>query len=229
MELTRPTHVMIENVPSVRHSRQGVVKRTTQLLTSLGYLVDSDVVDLSAIGVPQRRKRHVLLASLSMKPDIGGAVKRHAVQRARSVMWAIGDLPARSNGSILGVPSVQTERNVARIAYLHDNALYDLPNRLRPKCHRHGGHSYKSMYGRLYPDLPAQTITSGFGSPGQGRFVHPTERRTLTPHEAARLQFFPDSFDFSPVKQRSALADMIGNAVPMKLSFVLSLHLLGQS
>jgi len=229
VELTHPTHVMIENVPSVRHSRQGVVKTTTQLLTSLGYSVDSGVVDLSTIGVPQRRRRHVLLASLSIKPDIRSAVNRHEVQTARSIMWAIGDLASKSNGSVFDSPSIQTERNVARIAYLHGNGSYDLPNRLRPKCHRHGGHSYKSMYGRLHPDLPAQTITSGFGSPGQGRFVHPTERRTLTPHEAARLQFFPDSFDFSPVKHRSALAEMIGNAVPMKLSFVLCLHLLAQS
>jgi DNA (cytosine-5)-methyltransferase 1 len=192
-------------------------------------LVDSEVVDLSAIGVPQRRKRHVLLASLKMQPDIRGALNRHAVKEARNVMWGIDDLTSKSNGSVFDSPSIQTERNLARIAYLYDNGLYDLPNRLRPKCHRHGGHSYKSMYGRLYPQLPAQTITSGFGSPGQGRFVHPTEQRTLTPHEAARLQFFPDSFDFRPVSQRSALAEMIGNAVPMKLSFVLCLHLLGQS
>src|SRR5713226_230360 len=80
-----------------------------------------------------------------------------------------------------------------------------------------------SMYGRLNYDEAAQTITSGFGSPGQGRYIHPTRRRTLTAHEAARLQFFPDSFDFSSVKLRTALANMLGNAVPMLLSFVLVL------
>jgi DNA (cytosine-5)-methyltransferase 1 len=54
---------------------------------------------------------------------------------------------------------------------------------------------------------------------GQGRYVHPRECRTLTPHEAARLQLIPDFFDFSPVASRGAWAQMIGNAAPMKLSY----------
>jgi DNA (cytosine-5)-methyltransferase 1 len=82
------------------------------------------------------------------------------------------------------------------------------------------------MYGRLRYDRPSQTITSGFTSPGQGRFIHPSQQRTLTPHEAARLQFFPDFFDFSASKKRGDLAKMIGNAVPMKLSYMLCLELL---
>jgi DNA (cytosine-5)-methyltransferase 1 len=82
------------------------------------------------------------------------------------------------------------------------------------------------MYGRMRYDEPSQTITSGFSSPGQGRYIHPVRPRTLTPHEAARLQFFPDFFDFSMVKYRSSLATMIGNAVPMKLSYAVGLELL---
>jgi DNA (cytosine-5)-methyltransferase 1 len=53
---------------------------------------------------------------------------------------------------------------------------------------------------------------------GQGRYVHPRRHRTLTPREAARLQFFPDFFDFSVVPERSAWSQMIGNAVPPKLT-----------
>ena len=70
------------------------------------------------------------------------------------------------------------------------------------------------MYGRMYWDRLAQTITSGFGSMGQGRFVHPRRRRTITAHEAARLQGFPDFFDFTSVNKITALREMIGNAVP---------------
>lgn len=80
------------------------------------------------------------------------------------------------------------------------------------------------MYGRLRYDAPAQTITGGFVSPGQGRFVHPSQERTLTPHEAARLQFFPDFFDFSAAQTRTGLAQMIGNAVPMTLAYVFCLE-----
>jgi DNA (cytosine-5)-methyltransferase 1 len=70
------------------------------------------------------------------------------------------------------------------------------------------------MYGRLRWNMPAQTITTGFGSMGQGRYIHPSQQRTLTPHEAARLQTFPDFFDFDAVKSRGSWARMIGNAVP---------------
>jgi DNA (cytosine-5)-methyltransferase 1 len=73
------------------------------------------------------------------------------------------------------------------------------------------------MYGRLRWDEPAQTITSGFGSIGQGRFMHPDLPRALTGHEAARIQGFPDYFDFSGCSTRGALATMIGNAVPPQL------------
>ena len=77
----------------------------------------------------------------------------------------------------------------------------------------------------MYPDKPAPTITSGFGSIGQGRFGHPYERRTMTPHEAARVQFIPDFFKFSKELNRVALQKMIGNAVPPKLTYIIGLEL----
>lgn len=112
--------------------------------------------------------------------------------------------------------SRQLATNLARMRYLLEHDLYDLPNSERPECHR-DAHSYKSMYGRLKWAEPAQTITSGFGSIGQGRYMHPTQMRALTAHEAARIQGFPDYFDFSAVTKRSELATMIGNAVPPAL------------
>ena len=87
-------------------------------------------------------------------------------------------------------------------------------------------HGYKSVYGRMYWDRPSQTITTGFTCMGQGRFVHPKRKRTLTPHEAARLQFIPDFFRFDEDLPRAALSEMIGNAAPPKLTYVLALELL---
>jgi DNA (cytosine-5)-methyltransferase 1 len=78
----------------------------------------------------------------------------------------------------------------------------------------------------MHWDQPAQTITSGFTSMGQGRFVHPKEQRTLTPHEAARLQFIPDFLRFDDGIGRTTLAEMIGNALPAKLTYVIGLELL---
>jgi DNA (cytosine-5)-methyltransferase 1 len=61
---------------------------------------------------------------------------------------------------------------------------------------------------------------------GQGRYVHPSRPRTLTPHEAARLQFFPDFYRFDVIPQRKKWATMIGNAAPMRLSFAFALEIL---
>ena len=223
-EIAEPSHLIIENVPNVINAKERTLDNTIARLEKLGYKVDTNVVYLADSGVPQRRKRDVLIAS-SRRLSIAEIVNQHKVSAERTVRWAIADLARKAPEGLLDTPSVLHPDNIKRINYLMKHGKYDLPNRLRPICHQ-DDHSYVSMYGRLKYEEPAQTITSGFGSPGQGRYIHPTCRRTLTPHEAARLQFFPDSFDFSCVKLRTALANMIGNAVPMLLSFVLTLAIL---
>ena len=88
-----------------------------------------------------------------------------------------------------------------------------------------------SVYGRLKPESPAPTITTGFMTPGRGRFIHPTERRTLSPLEAARLQGFPDTYDFRDPAggppSSLKLAKWIGDAVPMPLGYAAALSALG--
>ena len=224
-EVLEPRHILIENVPTVTVDRSRSIHQTIEHLESLGYDVDSAAIDLSTIGVPQRRKRHIVVASKDVKPDLQQWVSEAKVE-TRSVWWAIGDLEKTSANGLLNTPANLSPENRRRIDYLFDNKVFDLDNAKRPKCHQDGNHSYVSMYGRLRHDQPAQTITTGFTSPGQGRFIHPTLRRTLTPREAARLQFIPDDFDFSNIKYRTALARLIGNAVPPKLSWVVFRKLL---
>jgi DNA (cytosine-5)-methyltransferase 1 len=225
VELTRPTHVLIENVPGVVHDSEGVLSRTAGHLEDFGYKVEEGIVDLTRLGVPQKRRRHVLAASLSGLVCIETILKRHEVP-SRSVAWAIRDLENRTAEGLLDTASRPSRENLDRIYYLLENDELNLPNAMRPACHQNDDHSYKSMYGRLSWTEPAQTITSGFGSPGQGRFIHPSQPRVLTPREAARLQFFPDSFSFSEVEKRGRLAQLIGNAVPMKLSYAFALAFL---
>lgn len=220
--LLEPKAIVVENVRGVGADRRGAVSRCADALGKLGYEVTQRRLDLNRIGVPQSRIRHVLVASRE-RPlqwnlrDIP----------TRDVSWAINDLLDRESETAFDMPSTPTAANRERIAWLFAHDAFDLPNELRPVCH-HGDHSYRSMYGRLRWDTPAQTITSGFGSMGQGRYVHPLRPRTLTPHEAARLQFLPDFVRFERFRKRNSQAEAIGNAAPPRLTITLVEALVSQ-
>lgn len=224
-ELVKPKHIIIENVPAVVHDSSKVVQTTLNRLKKLGYHVDSGLVEISRLGVPQKRRRHIVIASLTKKLRLAEVVSRYT-RKSRTVGWVLEDLLGHQSESLFDTASTPNSVTERRIDYLFDHHLYNLPNRIRPECHRSGGHSYTSVYGRLRWNGPAQTITTGFNTMGQGRFVHPRRRRTLTPHEAARLQFIPDFFSFDGVVARTQFAEMIGNAVPPKLTYVFALELL---
>jgi len=222
VEVLEPRAVIIENVPDVRHATNRAVSRSINKLRALGYEVADPVVSAAQLGVPQLRTRHAIVAAKNVEALSAAKLETRSTTKARTLRWAIGDLENEESEDLFRSASKLSEDNAERARYLHDNGEFDLPNRLRPECHRDKpNHRYKSMYGRLHWDQPAQTITTGFGSPGQGRYLHPSRLRTLTPHEAARIQFFPDWFDFSSAKHRRVLADSIGNAVPPKLAFAL--------
>lgn len=218
-EVLAPAFVLIENVPSVRHDIGDVVGATRAQLEHAGYSVADAILPLHPLGVAQLRKRHVMLAAADNAVDPGAVLAALAARQpepSRDLRWAIEDLV---DATPVGydVPPRASAENTRRMQFLLDHDEYDLPNSERPKCHQ-GEHSYKSMYGRLRWDRPAQTVTSGFGSIGQGRYMHPERARALTAHEAARLQGFPDYFTFDGVLRRAELATMIGNAVPPVLA-----------
>jgi DNA (cytosine-5)-methyltransferase 1 len=223
-EVCRPRAILIENVPGVLRDRGKVVAKAKSWLDRLGYQVDAGVIRADELGVPQARRRFFLLASRDGNPSMVAAVGR-ARRPLRPVIWAIDDLGETGEG-VFDSSAAHSAENRRRISFLFENDLYDLPDSERPPCHREKAHSYQAVYGRMHPDRPAPTITVGFGSTGQGRFVHPLAPRTLTPHEAARVQSFPDWFDFSGLK-RGQLQKAIGNAVPPKMASALIRELLG--
>lgn len=240
VELRRPRLVIIENVDTVTADQRGNAAAARLRLEALKYSVSEGTVHLNRLGVPQRRRRHLLVATRPDQPslDVSATVRAYAVSapQARTVRWAIGDLVDAVADGEFGRPSTPVAQNERRLGWFGEHpGVLDLPNAERPDCHRvpkqlKDGtvkeHTYRSMYGRLDGDAPAQTITSGFGSMGQGRYVHPDRLRTLTPHEAARLQFVGDAFDFSSVVGRGRLARMIGNVAPMKLAYPFVVELL---
>lgn len=219
--------ILIENVPEVDRDKSGILSTARGLLESNGYTTVVRKLRATDHGVAQTRTRLFLMASLGNLDNVDqtiGALRR----QERPVSWAIGDLVDSDGPDVFDKPSTLDPTNKRRVDWLHDNDEYDLPNEERPDCHR-DGHTYKSVYGRMYWDKPAMTLTQGFSVAGRGRFVHSIQKRTLTPHEAARIQGFPDSFRFqtrlgkTPLKTH--LVKMIGNAVPPVFGTVCTLAL----
>ena len=208
--------VVIENVIGIKHDRLNVYLHTIDLFRQAGYETSELIVDATKLGLPQTRRRHILVASRLERPDIGRAIASISWER-QTLEETIGDLKDIESDDVMDRAGDLSSENRKRIDFLFDNEEYDLRNEMRPLSHKNG-HTYPSIYGRLSWDKPAGTITTGFNTPGRGRYIHPDRRRTLTPHEAARIQGFPDEFEFRMVDGRSltrqSLANIIGNAVP---------------
>ena len=201
--------------------RSGVVHSVEAIFRELGYRVNVGILDFASLGVPQRRRRMIMIATKGVEIGVEELQAQYSIKE-RTIQWALKDIADKPRDLLVdrvAVPQVQTQK---RIDYLFDNDLYELPNEQRPACHRDKAHSYDTVYGRLRWDKLAQTITSGFYCMCMGRYVHPEQRRTLTAHEAARLQFFPDFFDFTPARSRTKLAEIIGNAVPPKGAYAVA-------
>lgn len=226
VKVLSPEFVLIENVPTVIHSKEDVVNRTKEQLNSLNYHCREMKIDFLRLGIPQARKRHVIVASKNERLISSFWIDESKYDKPRLVDY-IKDLEKEeSNNDFMNSSGRISSTNRERIEFLFNNNLYNLPDIKRPNCHRDKKHSYKSSYGRLNYNLPAQTITSGFGSMGQGRYVHPSRKRMLTLREAARIQGFPDDFSFTKINSITDLRRMIANAVPPQLTFVFAKYYL---
>ena len=219
--------IVLENVPAVKRSRQEVVDRALALLQAADYCVDDNGLTLTAsdFGTPQERSRHFLVACRSKR-----IVRTSDLACLRipppTVAEALESLANTERRTVFDEPSQLSDENLKRVQFLVEREEYDLPDTERPDCHRLKRHNYVSVYGRLRPDRVAPTITTGFLSPGRGRFTHPFEARSLTPREGARLQGFGADFDWmehSNDLYRSNYASMIGSAVPPQLGFAVGM------
>lgn len=221
--------IVLENVPDIVNDRAGIVETAVSLLEHAGYSTTRGVLAADGLGWPQTRRRFFVVGSRIGVVDLK-QVARALTREPATVRWAIEDLIDNKSDPLMDSAPMLSVENRRRIDYLFDNGLYDLPDDVRPRCHR-DGHTYPSVYGRLHWDRLAGTITTGFVTPGRGRFIHPSLKRPLTPREAARLQGFPDWFDFRPspgrTPKKAALVEWIGDAVPPILGYAAALATLG--
>src|SRR5882762_2729169 len=188
----RPHSVMLENVPGLAADPR--FERFVSKLRSLKYRVEHRIVNAADHGVPQRRKRLILLGSRY------GSVEFPAPKaKAVTVRKAIGDLPraGKSGDPLHDAPERRSEEVTKLIALVPKDggSRSDLPVRLRLKCHQKLEGFY-DIYGRMAWDDVAPTITSGCNNPSKGRFLHPRLDRAITLREAAILQGFPTKYKF---------------------------------
>jgi DNA (cytosine-5)-methyltransferase 1 len=206
----RPKAVMLENVPALM--ADGRLRRLTRILSELGYDVTSRIMDAANFGVPQRRKRMILVAGRHRPPSLApGATP------SKTVRDAIGALPpAGTSGDPLhDLPELHQERIQALIRRIPKDggSRSQLGPDSRLLCHvRCDG--FSDVYGRMAWDDLAPTITSGCINPSRGRFLHPQAHRAITLREAALLQGFPHDYQFSLTRGKYRVAEMIGNALP---------------
>ena len=228
----RPELVTMENVPKLAEHK--VFKSFIKELEALGYKVAYYIVNCADYGIPQRRRRLVLMAS------IGGTVElfepTHKGSRKRTVRSVIGNLPALRAGETdtkdpLHRCSALSALNLKRIKASKPGGTWrDWNKTLVADCHKKStGKTYPGVYGRMNWDEPSPTITTQFFGFGNGRFGHPEQDRALSLREGAIIQSFPKSYIFVQPAGPVSIKDvgrLIGNAVPVKLGEVIGKSLL---
>lgn len=230
----KPDIFSMENVPNLTTFRnREIYHNFLEALEDNEYEVSAyPEVYCPDYGIPQHRKRLVLFAS---KPEYG-KIKllnpTHTPDKYKTVRDVISDLePLDAGKTSQNDPYHKaaglSELNLRRIKASEPGGTWrDWPDELVAECHKQeSGNSYSSIYGRMIWCAPAPTITTQFRGFGNGRFGHPEQDRAISLREAARLQTFPDDYEFvHPDEPHSitTISRLIGNAVPVELARVIA-------
>lgn len=230
----KPDIVTMENVPAIRKFKlKPVLPDFVSLLEKEGYHVWCDVVYCPDFGIPQTRKRLVLIASKLGKVE--PLMATHNKENYVTVRDIIENLPALDAGQIdpndpLHRCSALSELNLRRIRATPEGGSWkSWPKELILECHKkEGGKSFGSVYGRMKWDEPSPTMTTQCTGIGNGRFGHPEQDRAISIREAALLQTFPMDYVFFENESSVSLSKAsryIGNAVPPRLGEVIALSI----
>lgn len=255
VDWVRPRAFVLENVPQFLKSGQFELLQDWVAPGGLleGYRIDHGVLDASDFGVPQRRRRAIVIGVLDGDASLPEATHGEGLMRKATVRDAIGDIyesypePGPSNLPELededGIPGPfkarqihlsrnPTELSLQRYDHIPEGGnRFDLPRELLPNCWANKPTGTTDVMGRLWWDRPSVTIRTEFYKPEKGRYLHPQfgddpsnrVNRPITHWEAARIQTFPDSFLWCGTKIE--IARQIGNAVPPVLAAAIARHL----
>ncbi|WP_333668481.1 DNA cytosine methyltransferase [Acinetobacter guillouiae] len=222
-----PDLVTMENVPEV--IKHKVYQDFISELEGLGYEVFAKEVICIQYGIPQTRKRHVVLASKIGKIEL--ILPTHA--QPITVKEVIGGLePIKAGQASKNDPLHKScnlsDLNLKRIQFSKPGGTWrDWPETLRADCHKkESGRSYPAVYGRMEWDKPAPTMTTLCYGFGNGRFGHPEQHRGISLREAALFQTFPANYQFTETPEKisfKGVGRMIGNAVPVRLGEVIGM------
>ncbi len=227
VEYFNPGYIFIENVPGLEKKEESPLSEFKNFLNQKGYAFNDDIINALNYNIPQSRKRYVMIASrIIKKVSIPKGNKKG--KTIREVIGKLARIPAghKDEDEFMHWSANLDSKNLKRL----QNTSHNGGNRLewkdnielQLKCYIGKNKTFTDVYGRMFWNCPAPTITTKFHSISNGRFAHPEQDRGLSLREGAILQSFPYSYKFHS-KNIGVIAKMIGNAVPPKLATCIGL------
>lgn len=233
----RPSCVMMENVPGLVRKGMPLFKNFINMLRRNGYKVEWEVLQVADYGVPQNRRRLVLLASKKNRIKMPKPTHSRTGEGGRMPWKVLREV-------IHGMPSPITlseacksdgpqsynwhvtrnisRQNLERLKHTKPGqGRYKLPDEIRPECHKGSDKGFVNVYGRLAWDQISATITGGCTTLSKGRFGHPDEDRTLSVREAALIQTFPEGYILDTPYMDYA-CNIVGNALPCDFAYAVA-------
>ncbi len=228
---TKPHIISMENVSQlINFKKAPVFNDFIDTLEKEGYFTHFEIVNCPEYGIPQNRKRLVLIAS--KLGEINLIPKTHNRENFITVRDAIGYLPHIKDGEFHAKDKLHFARRLSPInkkrikSTPYGGSWKDWPEELRLECHKkESGKSYSSVYGRMKWEEPSPTMTTHCIGYGNGRFGHPEQDRGISLREASILQSFPEKYIFFKKNEEPStveIARQIGNAVPVRLGEVIA-------
>ncbi|HEX3909949.1 MAG TPA: DNA cytosine methyltransferase [Solirubrobacteraceae bacterium] len=237
LKQSEPVAFVMENVPELLRSAE--YESFVKAATKLGFNIEGRILNAADYGVPQRRRRAIVIGSQQGSPRWPQQSHFSPDKTPpnglpwRTFRQAVAGLALKPSGRNWHNPRKPRPMSVERYRTIPNEGegRFDLAARrpdITPDCWLRKESGSTDVFGRLWWDRPAYTIRTEFFKPEKGRYLHPSEHRPITVREAARCMSFTDEFEFPAEQSMTAVAKQIGNAVPPMLAQVIATTLAGR-